>query len=144
MPAGYSKTPLVKKLGIKSGNTILPLKAPSHYFELLGELPPDVAIADVHSKSSVPFVHLFAKNSVDLHEYFPIAKERLEKDGMLWVSWIKKSSELETDISESDVRRMGLEIGLVDIKICAVDEDWSGLKFMYRKKDRSFVQDQND
>lgn len=136
MPAGYSKTPLIKKLGIKPGDTILTLKAPSNYFELLGELPPDVAITDELSKSSVPFVHLFAKNSADLHEYFSIAKERLKKDGMLWVSWIKKSSKLETDISESDVRRLGLEMGLVDIKICAVDEDWSGLKFMYRKKDR--------
>lgn len=136
MPAGYSKTPLVKKLGIKAGNTILLLNAPSHFFDLLGELPAEVTIADEKSDGLVPFIHLFAKNAAVLHEYFPIAKERLEKGGMLWVSWIKKSSKLETDISESDVRRLGLEIGLVDIKICAVDEDWSGLKFMYRKKDR--------
>lgn len=136
MSAGYSKTPLVRKLGIKPGNTILPLKAPSHYFDLLGELPPEVTVADENSDTLIPFIHLFAKDASDLTEYFPIAKSRLQRDGMLWVSWIKNSSKLETDISESDVRRLGLEIGLVDIKICAVDEDWSGLKFMYRKKDR--------
>lgn len=136
MPAGYSKTPLVRKLGIKPGNKILPIKAPSHYFDLLGELPPDVEVADKESEEQVPFIHLFAKDSKNLIEYFPKAKKRLKKDGMLWVSWIKKSSKKETNISESDVRTLGLEIGLVDVKICAVDEDWSGLKFMYRKKDR--------
>ncbi|MDX1641876.1 MAG: hypothetical protein R3220_09285 [Balneolaceae bacterium] len=136
MSAGYSKTPLVRKLGIKPGNTILTLKAPSHYFDLLGELPPNVTIADEASEEKVPFIHLFAKDAKDLTGYFPIAKNRLEIDGMLWVSWIKKASKLETDISESDVRGLGLELGLVDIKICSVDEDWSGLKFMYRKKDR--------
>lgn len=137
MPAGYSKTPLVRKLGIKPGNKILPLKAPPHYLKLLGELPAGVSVVNENSRvDDLPFIHLFAKNSKDLAEQFPIAKQKLSKNGMLWVSWIKKSSKLETDISESDVRRLGLEIGLVDVKICAVDEDWSGLKFMYRQKDR--------
>ena len=136
MIAGYSKTPLVRKLGIKPGNAILPIRAPSHYFELLGELPPGVTTVDLEAEELVPFIHLFAKDRKDLKTYFPIAKQKLQKDGMLWVSWIKKSSKKETDISESDVRKLGLEIGLVDIKICAVDKDWSGLKFMYRKEDR--------
>jgi len=136
MPAGYSKTPLVKKLGFKCGNTILPLQAPSHYLKLLGELPSDVRVAEENSNTLVPFIHLFAKDANDLRKYFPIAKNRLEKNGMLWLSWIKKSSELKTDISESDVRKLGLELGLVDVKICAVDKDWSALKFMFRKKDR--------
>lgn len=136
MPAGYSKTPLVRKLGIKPGDEILLIKAPSHYLELLGELPPDVTVVDKTTDGKFAFIHLFAKDSKVLSEHFPIAKEQLAKDGMLWVSWIKKSSKLETDISESDVRGLGLEIGLVDVKICAVDQDWSGLKFMYRKKDR--------
>lgn len=136
MTAGYSKTPLVRKLGIKPGNAILPIKAPTHYFELLGELPPDVKVVDLEAEKKLPFIHLFTKDRKDLEKYFPIAKEKLKKDGMLWVSWIKKSSKKETDISESDVRGLGLEIGLVDIKICAVDKDWSGLKFMYRKEDR--------
>lgn len=136
MSTGYSKTPLIRKLGIKPGNRILLLNTPSHYLELLGELPPDVKIVNEKSERLLPFIHLFAKDSKDLVEQFPLAKQRLEKDGMLWVSWIKKSSKMETDISESDVRNLGLELGLVDIKICAVDEDWSGLKFMYRTKDR--------
>lgn len=136
MPAGYSKTPLVRKLGIKPGDSILLLKAPNHYLELLGELPQSVSVINKKSERNLPFIHLFAKNSRDLIEQFPTAKERLAKDGMLWVSWIKKSSKLETDISESDVRRLGLDLGLVDVKICAVDEDWSGLKFMYRREDR--------
>lgn len=136
MPAGYSKTPLVRKLGIKPKNKILAIKAPSHYLDLLGELPSDATVLVEKSEGQVPFIHLFAKDSKDLVEYFPVAKQRMAKDGMLWVSWIKKSSKLETDISESDVRNLGLELGLVDVKICAVDEDWSGLKFMYRKKDR--------
>lgn len=136
MPAGYSQTPLVRKLGIKPGDRILLIKAPTHYLELLGELPQNVSVINKKSEGNLPFIHLFAKNSRDLIEQFPTAKELLAKDGMLWVSWIKKSSKMETDISESDVRRLGLDLGLVDVKICAVDEDWSGLKFMYRKKDR--------
>lgn len=136
MSAGYSKTPLVRKLGIQTRDVILLIKVPSHYFDLLGELPPDVTVLDEKFEGKVPFIHLFAKNSRDLVDEFPAAKKRLKKDGMLWVSWIKKSSQMETDISESDVRGLGLEIGLVDVKVCAVDKDWSGLKFMYRTKDR--------
>lgn len=134
--AGYSKTPLVKKLGIKPGDRVMLIKAPVHYLDLLGKLPSNVSIINKKSDGNLPFIHLFAKNSRDLIEQFPTAKELLAKDGMLWVSWIKKSSKIETDISESDVRRLGLDLGLVDVKICAVDEDWSGLKFMYRKEDR--------
>lgn len=136
MSAGYSKTPLVRKLGIKPGDTLYLPNAPSHYLDLLGELPQDVTVMDEKSDGKVPFIHLFAGNSKDLIDGFPAAKKRLKKDGMLWVSWIKKSSQIDTDISESDVRNLGLEMGLVDVKICAVDENWSGLKFMYRKNDR--------
>lgn len=136
MSAGYSKTPLVRKLGIKPGDTFLLPNGPSHHFDLLGKLPQDVTVLDEKPDSKVPFIHLFAENSKDLIEGFPGAKKRLKKDGMLWVSWIKKSSQIETDISQSDVRSLGLEIGLVDIKICVVDKDWAGLKFMYRKEDR--------
>lgn len=136
MPAGYSGTPLIKKLGIKPGNTVMPVEAPDHYPELLGTLPDDVKLTDLEHKGRVDFIHLFAKDEQTLHNLFPPLKEKLDKNGMLWVSWIKKSSKLETDISERDVRELGLELGLVDVKICAVDEDWSGLKFMYRKEDR--------
>lgn len=136
MSSGYSNTPLIRKLGMKPGNSVLLINEPPGYLDLLGKLPDGVHFLDKNSEEDAEFIHLYAKNSVDLYKYFPIGKQRLKKDGMIWVSWIKKSSKMDTDISASDVRRLGLEIGLVDIKICAVDEDWSALKFVYRKKDR--------
>lgn len=136
MPAGYSGTPLVKKLGIKPGYTVMPVNEPKHYFELLGKLPEDVQVVNSSHQEPVNFIHLFAENKQKLHNYFPSLKPKLNKSGMIWVSWIKMSSNMETDINENDVRSLGLEIGLVDVKICAVDEDWSGLKFVYRKEDR--------
>jgi len=136
MPAGYSKTPLLKKLGIKSGNTVMAVNEPGHYFNLLGELPEDVKLVRKGYPDPVDFIHLFAPDEAALNNHFPPLKEVLAKDGMIWVSWIKGSSSMPTDIKSSDVRELGLELGLVDIKVCAVDEDWSGLKFVYRKKDR--------
>ncbi|MDR8393689.1 hypothetical protein NC796_21220 [Aliifodinibius sp. S!AR15-10] len=136
MQTGYSGTPLLKKLGIKPGMTMMPVHEPDHYFDLLGELPGEVKLVRMGNPDPVDFIHLFAKKEAILHNEFPPLKSQLNKTGMLWVSWIKKSSKLETDISENDVRKLGLELGLVDVKICAVDEDWSGLKFMYRRKDR--------
>lgn len=136
MAAGYSKTPLLKKLGIKPGMTVMPVFEPEHYFDLLGELPEYVKLVRKGNPDPVDFIHIFAQDEKSLHTTLPVLKENLEKDGMIWVSWIKKSSAKETDISQSDVRKLGLELGLVDIKICAVDEDWSALKFVYRKEDR--------
>lgn len=136
MPVGYSGTPLIKKLGIKPGMTLLPFLIPDHYYDLLGELPENVMVISEESDSLADFIHLFAKDEETLHRYLPPLKTKLEKSGTLWVSWIKGSSKLETDINGNDVRSLGLEIGLVDVKVCAVDEDWSGLKFMYRKEDR--------
>lgn len=114
----------------------MPVNEPDHYLELLGELPEDIEIVDSSYSHPVNFIHLFAGDEAALHYNFPSFKAKLDKNGMMWVSWIKKSSKLETDISESDVRSLGLRLGLVDVKICAVDKDWSGLKFMYRKEDR--------
>lgn len=136
MQAGYSGTPLVKKLGIKPGMTLLPVLIPDHYYDLLGGLPEQVTIISEESNSQADFIHLFAKDEETLHHYLPPLKTKLEKSGTLWVSWIKGSSKLDTDINGNDVRSLGLEIGLVDVKVCAVDEDWSGLKFMYRREDR--------
>lgn len=136
MAAGYSGTSLIKKLGIKPDFTVMPVNEPDHYFDLLGELPGEVKLVRTGYSDPVDFIHLFARDESTLHNDLPPLKSVLAKNGMLWVSWIKKSSNLETDISESDVRELGLEIGLVDVKICAVDKDWSGLKFVYRKEDR--------
>ena len=136
MTAGYSKTPLLRKLGIKPGTTFMPVHEPDHYFDLLGELPMGVKLVRQGNPDSTDCIHLFARDEAILHAAFPPLKENLHKDGMIWVSWIKKSSTIETDIAKSNVRRLGLDLGLVDVKICAVDEDWSALKFVYSKEDR--------
>lgn len=134
--AGYSKTPLIRKLGIKSGYSVRFVNQPDHYSDLIGPLPEDVTVGGEADKGPYDFIHLFADSGSVLNRDFPLCKNWMDRDGMIWVSWIKKASAMETDISEGDVRRMGLDLGLVDVKICAVDDDWSGLKFMYRKKDR--------
>ncbi len=134
---GYSGTPLLKKLGIKPGNKIFLINEPPHYFDILGELPEDVEVLSDESSDKIDFIHIFCTNEEELYSFFPPMKSRLDKNGMIWVSWIKKSSKkLEATFPESEVRTLGLNIGLVDVKVCAVDEDWSGLKFMYRKEDR--------
>ena len=138
--AGYSGTPLVKKLGIKPGFNIAFISAPSGYANEL-DLPPDVTI---NSRSGKPldFAQLFVKSEKELKEKFSESAKRLHAAGMLWVSWPKKSSGVTTDLSENMVRDIGLAAGLVDIKICAVDEVWSGLKFVFRLQDRAQVKPQ--
>lgn len=136
MSSGYSDTPLLKKLGIKPGYTIMPVNEPDHYLDLLGELPEEVKIVQQRYDQPVDMIHFFAPDREILVKTFPKLKPKIRRDGMLWVSWIKGASSLKTDINGSDVRGAGLDLGLVDIKVCAVDEDWSGLKFMYRKEDR--------
>lgn len=132
--AGYSGTPLVKKLGIKPGFNIAFVNAPKGYANSL-ELPSDVTI---NSRSSKPldFAQLFVKSEKELKAKFSKYAKRLNVAGMLWVSWPKKTSGVTTDIYEGTVRSIGLAAGLVDVKICAVDEVWSGLKFVFRLRDR--------
>ena len=133
---GYSGTPLLKKLGIKPGYKVLIVNEPDHYLEILGSLPEQAQVVKVDYPKPVDFIHVFCRDEEELNNSFPPLKEKLAKHGMLWVSWIKKSSKLDTDITGNEVRSLGLQIGLVDVKVCAVDEDWSGLKFMFRKEDR--------
>jgi hypothetical protein len=133
--AGYSGTPLVKKLGIKSGFNIAFLSAPPGYANEL-DLPPEVSI-NSRSRKPLDFAQLFVKSEKELKTKFPEYANRLNPSGMLWVSWPKKSSGVSTDLSENIVREIGLAAGLVDVKICAVDEVWSGLKFVVRLKDRA-------
>lgn len=131
--AGYSQTPLVKKLGLKKGYKLVLINQPDYYFNLLDDLP-DVRLADENEQAD--FLHFFTKDIKELKEQLPVLKRRMKKDGTLWVSWPKKASKVPTTVDESLVRVTGLATGLVDVKICAVDEIWSGLKFMYRTKDR--------
>lgn len=131
--AGYSGTPLVRKLGIKPGARMQFVAGPSQLPELLGPLPEGV-VNTVRGK--LDFVLLFATRLSDLTRHFPRLRDRLESSGMLWVSWPKKTSGVETDLNENVVRDFGLANGLVDVKVCAIDDTWSGLKFVRRLSDR--------
>ncbi len=135
--AGYSATPLVKKLGIKPGFKIAFLNPPSGYTSEL-DLPAEVTI-NSGSDQLLDFAQMFVKSEKELVTKFPVYAKRLKAAGMLWVSWPKKSSGVSTDLAENRVREIGLAAGLVDVKICAVSEVWSGLKFVYRLKDRAQI-----
>ncbi len=137
MPAGYSGTPLAKKLGIKAGFSVLLLEKPSYYFDLFSDWPDEVNLFDTDApEGSLDFVHLFCTHKEAFEEQALLAKKYLKKTGMLWVSWPKGKSSIPTDLKRDPIREFLLAHGLVDIKVAAVDEDWSGLKFMYRVKDR--------
>jgi len=135
MPAGYSKTPLVKKLGIKPGFKVFFVNPPDNLQTLLGELPENVTLLN-KPMSPVDYIQLFTKSNEELQTQFPILKEALATNGLLWISWPKKAAKVATDLDENVVRDIGLKNGLVDVKVCAVDEIWSGLKFVYRLQDR--------
>jgi hypothetical protein len=130
---GYSGTPLVAKLGIKPGARLQLVSEPKDFAGLLGGLPEGSRVA---SRGVLDFAMLFVKSQSDLRKRFARLRDRLESNGMLWVAWPKKTSGVETDLTEGVVRAFGLESGLVDVKVCAVDDTWSGLKFVRRLKDR--------
>jgi len=131
--AGYSGTPLPKKLGIKEQFRITLLDMPA---EVKAELKSAVANCEVSKAGPVDFAMIFVKSAAELKQQFPRLAKQLAPAGMLWVSWPKKTSGLASDLNENEVRRIGLEVGLVDVKVCAVNEIWSGLKFVIRLKDR--------
>lgn len=133
---GYSKNPLWKKLGIKESFHCHLFQSPKNYFELLEETPKETEWDDDFRNSPYDFIHVFLTSKESLEKGWNAWKDGLKKDGSLWVSWPKGTSKLDTDLNGNVVREFGLAGGLVDVKVCAVDEDWSGLKFMYRKKDR--------
>ncbi|HEX6893162.1 MAG TPA: DUF3052 domain-containing protein [Chryseolinea sp.] len=136
--AGYSGTPLVKKLGVKENSTMYVYDAPKNYFDWLSPLPKG---ADVKSRATgeMDFIHVFATRLEVFKKQFLEGKKHLKKNGMLWISWPKKASKIDTDLDENIIRDFGLANGLVDVKVCAVDEVWSGLKFVVRTKDRQPV-----
>ena len=133
--AGYSGTPLVKKLGIKQGFDVAFLNAPENFVKQL-DLPTDVNIRS-HSKiKDFDFMLVFVKSQTILTTAFTPYSRKIKPGGMLWISWPKKTSGVQTDLTENIVREIGLAAGLVDVKVCAIDDVWSGLKFVYRLKDR--------
>jgi len=133
--AGYSGTPLAKKLGIKDGFRVQFVGAPS---DVLAQLKPALAGCEMvgDGKLSLDFVQVFTRSKTELAKEFKRITRQLAPAGMLWVSWPKKSSGVAADLDENIVREIGLEAGLVDVKVCAVTEVWSGLKFVRRVKDR--------
>lgn len=134
--SGYSGTPLVKKLGVKEGFKVMLVNPPAYYHSLFKSLPANIEFIEEQSEVQVDFIHFFTKSEEELSNRILALKLRLKTSGMLWISWPKKASKVFTDINDSVVRRIGLESGLMDVKVCAVDEIWSGLKFVFRLKDR--------
>jgi hypothetical protein len=130
--AGYSGTPLAKKLGIKEHFCIAALNAPPEYSELLAPLPAGATLSSVLSQS-VDMVHLFAQERSSLAEALAALRKTLKTETPLWVSWPKKASGVKTDITEDTIREVALPLGYVDIKVCAVSNVWSGLKLVVRK-----------
>jgi hypothetical protein len=133
--AGYSGTPLVKKIGIKSGDRLLFCNEPSDFRKTLGDLPENATVLKA-SKGPVNVAILFSYRQSHLEKNFPSLAKSLQQNGMLWVGWPKKASGVATDLTENIVRDIGLANGLVDTKVCAIDETWSGLRFVIRLKDR--------
>ncbi|MEB3346574.1 DUF3052 domain-containing protein [Aquimarina gracilis] len=136
MPVGYSGTTLAKKLGIKEGNVILLYNHPKYYFDLFSDLPQGLIYKNEITPESCDFIHVFCATFTELEKVAGIYKSALKKDGMLWISWPKGTSKIETDLKREPIREYLISIGLVDVKVAAIDEDWSGLKFVYRLKDR--------
>lgn len=132
--AGYSGTPLAKKLGIREGSKLLLLNAPEHYFRLFTDFPGDVKMVSTKTKADI--IHYFVKEEKQLARDISKLKNGIEQNGLIWVSWPKKSSKVITDITEDVIRNLALQSGLVDVKVCAVDETWSGLKLVIPVKDR--------
>ncbi|WP_273566813.1 DUF3052 domain-containing protein [Maribacter halichondriae] len=133
--SGYSGTPLVKKLGIKEGFQVLFVNEPGRYQELLIDCP-SINFSESEKSETIDFIHLFCTEIVRFEEVSLRVKPLLKKNGILWVSWPKGSSKIETDLSRDYIRIYLLNNGLVDVKVCAIDSEWSGLKFVYRVKDR--------
>jgi hypothetical protein len=134
--AGYSDTPLAKKLGIKEGFKVFLVKAPAQYRAILEPLPARVRFTST-ANSSTDLVHAFATERSALARLLPTLRKKLPHEAAIWVSWPKKSSKVPTDITEDTIRDVALPLGFVDIKVCAVTEVWSGLKLVVRKELRS-------
>jgi len=133
--SGYSGTPLAKKLGIKQGFKIRLIGQPYYYFDLFEDMPANVQLLD-DKEISKDMIHYFTKYADDLRRDIPLLKNEIQPNGMMWISWPKKASRVITDMTEDVVRGFALRNGLVDIKVCAIDEIWSGLKLVIPLKDR--------
>jgi hypothetical protein len=132
---GYSGTPLPKKLGIKPGTRLGLVAAPSGFDATLGELPPDVTVLTA-ARAPLDVIVAFFTRRASLERRLPALQRAMTFDAGLWIAWPKRSSGVDTDVGEGVVRELGLAAGLVDNKVCAIDEVWSGLRLVYRLRDR--------
>jgi hypothetical protein len=136
--AGYSGTPLPQKLGIKPGGTIALIHAPPNYRKLLGAAARTVTFSEGATHEAA-FVHLFVTRRSDLVQNLQQLRRKLSATGTVWVSWPKKSAGVDTDVTEDVIRAVALPLGFVDVKVCAVDTIWSGLKLMIRREQRQIA-----
>lgn len=130
-PAGYSGTPLIQKLGIKPSSRVAFIGAPADFAKTLGALPEGVKpLASIGNSKDLDFIIYFTKSRVQLEKTLPTLGNAIQPAGMIWVAWPKKSSNVVTDLDENIIRDTGLALDLVDVKVCAIDATWSGLKFV--------------
>jgi len=134
--AGYSGTPLATKLGIKPGIQICVIDAPDGYLKLIEPLPEGTRVVSRLS-GNTDMVHIFSSRKVELSKVLRTCRPKLNSTGIVWVSWPKKSAKVPSDITEDTIRELALPLGFVDIKVCAIDAIWSGLKLVIRKELRS-------
>jgi hypothetical protein len=135
--AGYSATPLPQKLGIKTSQRVALINPPADFTDTLGELPPDVELlTDPRGGPALDVIVFFTTVLADLKKRFAGLAKRLTPAGGFWVAWPKKASGVATDLTEDGIRVVGLDVGLVDNKVCAIDDTWSGLRFVIRLQDR--------
>jgi hypothetical protein len=133
--SGYSGTPLAKKLGIRAHTRLVVRAAPDNYRALLAPLPEGVQSAR-RIDARTDLIHLFATRATALRQGLAAARQNMRMNAVIWVSWPKQASGVDTDLSENGVRALALPLGLVDVKVCAVDETWSGLKLVLRVSER--------
>jgi hypothetical protein len=133
--AGYSGTPLPQKLGLKPGLTVVTINAPTNYRRLLDSILEGLSFS-ARLKPDSSFVHLFVRRRSELARRLPVLRKTVADTGTIWISWPKKSAGLFTDVTEDVVRAVALPLGFVDVKVCAIDKTWSGLKLMVRRKNR--------
>ncbi|MFT3912273.1 MAG: hypothetical protein QM737_22795 [Ferruginibacter sp.] len=134
MTTGYSGTPLAKKLGIKEGFKVRLVDVPAHYLNLFDDMPSVSFLKEKKTKKN--FIHYFTTTTKALQKDILLLRNEIEEDGMIWISWPKKASKVTTDVTEDIIRNLALANGLVDVKVCAVDEVWSGLKLVIPVKNR--------
>jgi hypothetical protein len=137
--SGYSGTPLAKKLGIKEGFTIRLVNEPENYEKLFSDFPDNVLISnDLTLKKDL--IHAFVTETKIIDELLFTLKNEIVQNGIIWISWYKKAAKMPSDVNEDIIRNMAIETGLVDVKVCAVDDLWSGLKLVIPVKNRQSIQ----